>query len=147
MRLLANVLWFLLAGLPLFVGYFVAGTLMCLTIVGLPFGVQAFKLALFTAWPFGRVVVSLPHESGCLSVVFNVLWLLIAGIWLALWHLVAGVLLCLTIIGIPFGLASFRMAGLALVPFGKTVMTVEELRRLQRPPTVYLGALEAPRRR
>jgi uncharacterized membrane protein YccF (DUF307 family) len=144
MRLLGNILWFLLAGLPLFLGYFVAGVLMCVTVVGLPFGVQAFKLALFSAWPFGRVVVSLPHDSGCLSVVFNILWLIFAGIWLALWHVIAGLLLCVTIIGIPFGLASFRMAALALTPFGKTVMTVEELRRLQTPHTVFLAALGPP---
>jgi uncharacterized membrane protein YccF (DUF307 family) len=147
MRLLGNILWFILAGLPLFLGYFVAGALMCATIVGIPFGVQAFKLALFTAWPFGRVVVALPGDSGCISVVFNILWLIFAGIWLALWHLFAGLLLCLTIIGIPFGLASFRMAALALTPFGKTVMTVEELRGLRTPHTVFLGALEAPRAR
>lgn len=147
MRLLGNLLWFLFAGLPLFCGYFVAGVLMSLTVIGLPFGVQAFKLALFAAWPFGRVVVALPHDAGCISVFFNLLWLVCAGIWLALWHLIAGVLLCLTIVGIPFGLASFRLASLALTPFGKTVMTVEELRRLQTPHTIVLAALPRPHTR
>jgi uncharacterized membrane protein YccF (DUF307 family) len=138
-QLLGNILWFLLAGLPLFVGYLVAGLAMCVTIVGIPFGLQAFKLAVFSAWPFGQVVVELPHESGCLTVIGNVIWLLIAGIWLALWHLVAGVLLCLTLIGIPFGIASFRMAALALTPFGKTVLTEDEARRLQTPYTMVVG--------
>lgn len=141
MRLLGNILWFLFAGLPLFLGYLAAGLAMCVTIVGIPFGLQAFKLAVFAAWPFGRVVVALPHETGCLTVVGNLLWLVFAGIWLALWHIVAGVLLCLTIVGIPFGLASMRMAGLALTPFGKLVLTEDEASRLRAPHTVYLGAI------
>lgn len=144
MQLLGNVLWFIFAGLPLFLGYLVAGLVMCVTIVGIPFGLQSFKLAGFAAWPFGRVVVDLPHESGCLMVLGNLLWLVFAGIWLALWHVVAGLLLCLTIIGIPFGLASIRMAGLALTPFGKAVLTVEEAARLHGPHRVYLGAMTRP---
>lgn len=93
MRLILNLLWLLIAGLPLFLGYALAGAVLCLTIIGLPFGVQAFKLALFAAWPFGRVVVSVPGDGGALSAVGNILWLLVAGIWLALGHLIAGVLL------------------------------------------------------
>jgi len=144
-RLIGNILWFIIAGLPLFLGYFGAGLAMCLTIIGIPFGVQAFKLALFCAWPFGRVVVSLPQDSGCLTPVMNLLWLVLAGLWLALWHVCAGLLLCLTIVGIPFGVASIRMAGLALTPFGKTVMTAQELQQFHAPHTVYLHALTPPR--
>lgn len=145
MQLVGNVLWFVFAGLPLFLGYLVAGLAMCVTIVGIPFGLQAFKLAVFTAWPFGRVVVEVPRASGCLTVIGNLLWLVFAGIWLALWHLVAGLLLCLTIIGIPFGVASIRMAGLALTPFGKIVLTEEEAARMTGPHSVYLGAMPRPR--
>lgn len=137
MRLLGNLLWFLLAGVWLFVGYLWAGIVMCVTIVGIPFGIQAFKLALFCAWPFGRVVVQLPGDGGALSGIGNVLWLIFAGLWLAIGHLIAGVLLCLTIVGIPFGVACMRMAGLALVPFGKTILTAEEAARLHAP--VYLA--------
>jgi uncharacterized membrane protein YccF (DUF307 family) len=143
-RLILNLLWLLIAGLPLFLGYALAGAVLCLTIIGLPFGVQAFKLALFAAWPFGRVVVSVPGDGGALSAVGNILWLLVAGIWLALGHLIAGVLLCLTIIGIPFGIASIRLAGLALTPFGKSILTVEEERRLHAPHTVFIPAMSPP---
>lgn len=145
MQLLGNILWFIFAGLPLFLGYLVAGLAMCVTIVGIPFGLQAFKLAVFSAWPFGRVVVELPHETGCLTLIGNLLWLVIAGVWLALWHIVAGLILCLTIIGIPFGLASFRMAVLALLPFGKSILTQDEARRLQGPYTLIVGPLGGDR--
>ena len=146
MQLLGNILWFVLAGLPLFLGYVASGVTMCLTIVGIPFGIQAFKLAIFSAWPFGRVVVELPHESGCLTVLGNLVWLFLAGLWIALWHLVAGILLCLTIVGIPFGIASFRMAGLALTPFGKTILTEDEARRLQTPYKLIVGPMGGPAR-
>lgn len=144
MRLILNLLWFLVAGLPLFLGYALAGTLLSLTIIGLPFGVQAFKLALYAAWPFGRVVVSFRGGGGALSVVGNIVWLLVAGLWLALGHVLAGILLCLTIVGIPFGVASMRLAGLALTPFGKSVLTVEEERRLHAPHTVFIPAMSPP---
>ncbi|WP_276599025.1 YccF domain-containing protein [Nannocystis sp. SCPEA4] len=145
MRLILNVLWFLVAGLPLFLGYFAAGVVLCLTIIGLPFGVQAFKLALFAAWPFGRVVVSVPGDGGALSAIGNLLWLIFAGIWLAIGHLLAGLILCLTIIGIPFGIACMRLAGLALTPFGKTILGVEEERRMHQPHQVVVPAMSLPR--
>jgi uncharacterized membrane protein YccF (DUF307 family) len=143
-RLILNLLWFLVAGLPLFLGYFAAGIVLCLTIVGLPFGVQAFKLALFAAWPFGRVVVSMPGDSGALSAIGNLLWLIFAGIWLAIGHLLAGMLLCLTIIGIPFGIASMKLAGLALTPFGKSILGVEEAQRLHGPHRIIVPAMSPP---
>ena len=145
MRLLGNLLWFVLAGFWLFCAYVGAGVVQCLTVIGIPFGIQSFKLALYAAWPFGRVVVATPAASGGLSCLGNLIWLVLGGIWLALGHLLAGLLLCLTIIGIPFGVACMRMAGLALTPFGKTVLTVEELARLQGPYTVVVPALGAPR--
>ncbi len=146
MRLLGNLLWFLLAGLWLFLGYVGAGVVQCLTIIGIPFGIQSFKLALFAVWPFGRVIVTLPGDGGGLSCLGNIVWLVLGGFWLALAHVVAGLLLCLTIVGIPFGVACMRMAGLALAPFGKSVLTVEELVRLRQPYTLVVPALDRPRR-
>jgi uncharacterized membrane protein YccF (DUF307 family) len=142
LQLLGNILWFICAGLPLGVGYVLAGVLMCLTVVGIPFGIQAFKLAALAVWPFGQVVVRLPNDTGGLSTIGNILWLVFAGIWLAIGHLAAGVLLCLTIIGIPFGIASMRLAGLALTPFGMTVMTKDEARRLHGRHQLVFGSID-----
>ncbi len=146
MRLLANLLWFLLAGSWLFLAYLGAGVVQCLTIIGIPFGLQSFKLALFTAWPFGRAVITLPGDGGGLSCLGNLVWLLLGGIWLALAHLLAGVVLCLTIVGIPFGIACMRMAALALSPFGKSIVTIDELARLRQPYTLVVPALGAAHR-
>ena len=145
MRLIGNLLWFVVAGMWLFCAYVSAGVVQCLTIIGIPFGIQSFKLALFTAWPFGRAVVTMPGEDSGLSCLGNVLWLVLGGIWLALAHLLVGLLLCVTIVGIPFGVACMRMAGLALAPFGKTVLTVEEVARLREPYTMVVPALGGPR--
>ena len=122
MRTIGNLLWLVLAGIWLSIGYLVAGVICCITIIGTPFGVQSFKLAGYALWPFGRVVVRRPDANDGVSVIANVIWLVFGGIWLALGHVVAGLLLCITIIGIPFGVASFKMAGLALVPFGKEIV-------------------------
>ena len=121
MKTLANLLWFVLAGVWLAIGYVIAGVLMCILIITIPFGKQAFKLANYALWPFGRKVVESP-ESGPASTIGNLLWLLLAGIWLAIGHLVTGALLCITIIGIPFGIANFKMVPLALLPFGKRIV-------------------------
>ena len=126
MRTIGNILWLILAGIWLAIGYAIAGLLVCLTIIGIPFGVQAFKLALFSLWPFGRTVVRKP-EGGCLEVGFNVVWLVLFGWALFLLHLVAGVLLCLTIIGIPFGIQVFKLSVLALWPFGRTIVDADDL--------------------
>ncbi|MET0909140.1 MAG: YccF domain-containing protein, partial [Ilumatobacteraceae bacterium] len=122
MRTIGNILWFVLAGLWMAIGYVIAGVIQCITIIGIPFGLQSFKLARYALWPFGRVVVQRIDRDPGLSCVGNVIWLLLGGVWLALGHLFTGVLLCITIIGIPFGIASFKLAGLALVPFGKQVV-------------------------
>jgi uncharacterized membrane protein YccF (DUF307 family) len=120
-RLLGNVIWLLLAGLWLAIGYAFAGVVNCLTIIGIPFGIASFRLAGYVLWPFGRVVVARPTAGG-LTFVGNVVWFFLGGVWLALGHLLAGIVLCLTVIGIPFGIASFRMAGLALAPLGKDIV-------------------------
>lgn len=120
LRVILNLIWLILAGVELAVGYVIGGLLMIMTIIGIPFGLQAFKLAGFTLWPFGRAVI--PVESGAFTVVGNLLWLILAGWWLAAAHFLFGVLLFVTIIGIPLGVASFRMASLALWPFGRQIV-------------------------
>jgi uncharacterized membrane protein YccF (DUF307 family) len=121
MNLLGNILWIIFGGLELALGYFVGGIVLCITIVGIPFGFQAFKIGAFALLPFGRTTVVCPGGNGCLSTLLNILWLVTFGICLALGHLVVGVLLCITIIGIPFGLQHFKLAGVALTPFGREV--------------------------
>jgi uncharacterized membrane protein YccF (DUF307 family) len=118
---IGNVLWLLLAGIWLAIGYAVSGLVLCITIIGIPFGVQAFKLAGFSLWPFGRSVVRRP-AGGCLETGFNLVWLVIFGWGMFLAHLVAGALLCITIIGIPFGVQAFKLSVLALWPFGREVV-------------------------
>jgi uncharacterized membrane protein YccF (DUF307 family) len=121
--LVLNVLWLVLAGFWLCLAYLCAGIVLCITIIGIPFGIQSFKLAGYALWPFGRVVVQRFDRDPALSCVGNVLWFVLSGLWLAIGHVITGLLLCLTIIGIPFGIASFKLAGLALVPFGKVVVS------------------------
>ena len=130
MRVILNILWLVLAGVWLAVAYVVAGLLMCVTIIGIPFGLQAFKLAGYALWPFGRVLAPAAGRVRGLSAIANVLWFVLAGWWLALAHLATGILLCLTIIGIPLGVASFKMAGAALVPFGKEIVSLTDVSRL-----------------
>ena len=120
--LILNVLWVVFSGFWLFLGYLFAGVIQCITIIGIPFGVQSFKLAGFALWPFGRSVVQRPSASTSLSLVGNIIWIVLSGIWLALAHLVLGVLLCITIIGIPLGLGNFKLIPLALAPFGKDIV-------------------------
>lgn len=117
-----NILWLVLSGFWLFLGYLFAGILQCITIIGIPLGVQSFKLAGFALWPFGRSVVKRPGASTSLSLVGNVIWLVLSGIWLAIAHALLGVLLCITIIGIPLGLGNFKLIPLALTPFGKDIV-------------------------
>jgi uncharacterized membrane protein YccF (DUF307 family) len=121
MRLVLNVLWLVLAGFWMFLGYLVAGVLWCLTILGIPFGIAAFRIGLFALWPFGRTIVDKPG-AGVGSGIGNVLWFVLSGLWLAIAHAVTGVLLCLTVIGIPLGLASFKMIPISLFPLGKDIV-------------------------
>ena len=126
LRLIGNLLWLVLAGWAMFLSYLVAGALLCITIIGIPFGVAAFRLAFFVIWPFGRVAVHDPDRVPGVSAIANVLWFILAGWRLALGHLVTGVLLCLTIIGIPFGIQSFKLAGLALAPLARRVVPADD---------------------
>lgn len=135
MRFVLNVIWLVLAGLWLAIGYLIAAVLLTITIIGVPFAVQAVKLAIYALWPFGKTLVPSPTRSAGLSVIGNVLWFVLAGWWLALSHLLTGCLLCLTIIGIPLGIADFKMASAALAPFGKQIVSKSEVRYAPTPLT------------
>jgi uncharacterized membrane protein YccF (DUF307 family) len=122
MNLLLNILWIIFGGgIILFFEYLIGGTVLCITIVGIPFGLQCFKLAVFAIVPFGSKVVETEHAGGCLSILFNVLWILLFGLGIAVTHLVLALLFAITIIGIPFAVQHVKMAGLAITPFGKRI--------------------------
>jgi len=124
-RLILNVIWFVLAGLWLAITYLFAALLMFILIITIPFALQAVKLAMFALWPFGRTVVKRP-DAGAPSAIGNVLWLVLAGWWLALTHLITGLLLCITIVGIPLGLGNLKLIPIALWPFGREIVPIEE---------------------
>lgn len=122
MSLLGNILWIVLGGgIILFLEYLIAGLLLCATIIGIPFGFQCIKISLLALIPFGRKIVEDEKGTGCLSTVMNVIWILIGGIWIALTHLIFAVLCAITIIGLPFAKQHLKLAGLALMPFGKVI--------------------------
>jgi uncharacterized membrane protein YccF (DUF307 family) len=123
MRLLLNILWIILGGgIILFFEYLIGGLILCITIVGIPFGLQKFKIAIFALAPFGKKVTDGPNSGGCLTIFFNVLWILTGGIWIAVTHLALALVFAITIIGIPFATQHVKMAGLAVAPFGKRVI-------------------------
>ncbi len=132
LRTLLNLVWLVLHGWMLALAYALAGVVACLLVVTIPFGIAAFRLAGFVVWPFGRTTVRAPG-AGVASAVGNLVWFLVAGWWLALLHLVAGVAFCLTIVGIPFGVASFKLAAVGLFPLGKRVVETS-------PPRDWLHA-------
>lgn len=121
MTLLLNVLWFLLGGFLVCLAYLLGGIVLCLTIVGIPFGLQAFKLARAVAAPFGTKVVEREGASGCLPVVLNLIWILLPGLELALVHLVLAIVLGITIVGLPFARQHVKLVPLALMPFGRGI--------------------------
>ena len=127
MKTLLNIIWLIFAGAWMALGYLVAAVLLAITIIGLPFAKQSLKLGGYALWPFGRALVQSPTRHKGLSVIGNVLWFVLAGWWLALGHVLTGIALCLTIIGIPLGIADIKMAGAALVPFGRRVVSAREL--------------------
>lgn len=121
MKLLGNILWIVFGGFFVSLEYFVGGLLSCITIIGIPFGLQLFKLALLALVPFGQKVEYREQEPGCISTLFNIIWIFTGGIAICLTHLFFGFLLCITIIGIPFGKQHFKLMRLAFTPFGKTL--------------------------
>ncbi|WP_251623771.1 YccF domain-containing protein [Odoribacter lunatus] len=121
MKTFGNIIWLLFGGILTALEYFISSIILCITIIGIPFGLQTLKLGILALWPFGREIVHKECASGCLSLIMNIFWLLCGGIWIALSHLFFGILLCITLIGIPFGLQHFKLATLALTPFGHDV--------------------------
>lgn len=123
MSVIGNIIWILCGGLIAALEYMVGGVLMCLTIVGIPFGFQLFRLGLLALLPFGQTSVVEPRETGCLSTVMNIIWILIGGVWISLTHLGFGLLLCITIVGIPFGMQHFKLMSMAFTPFGRRIVS------------------------
>jgi len=121
MRTLLNLIWLVLAGFWLAVGYVLAGLVCCILIITIPFGIASFRIANYALWPFGRTIVD-RSGAGAGSMLGNIIWVIVAGWWLALGHLVTGIALCVTIIGIPLGLANFKLIPISLLPLGKEIV-------------------------
>ncbi len=122
MNFLGNLIWLIFGGFFAAVGYFLGGIVLCCTIVGIPWGIQCFKLAGLVLWPFGKKVVSDSSTTGCLSVFANIIWILVGGIGVTINHLIWGALLYISIIGIPWGRQHFKLLEISLIPFGKRVV-------------------------
>ncbi len=135
MRFVANVIWFVFAGLWLFIAYAFAAVICFVLIVTIPFGVAALRIGVFALWPFGHAVVPQPGK-GTGSALGNIIWFVLCGWWLALGHLITGIALCLTIIGIPFGIANFKLINVSLRPFGREIVSADEARRRAAAGTV-----------
>jgi uncharacterized membrane protein YccF (DUF307 family) len=124
-QLLLNLIWLIFGGLVLALGYAVAALVMLILIITIPFGIAAGRMAMFCVWPFGHTLVR-RDDAGVGSFIGNVIWFVFAGWWLALGHLVTGVLMCLTIIGIPLGLANFKLIPVSLTPLGRRIVDVDQ---------------------
>jgi uncharacterized membrane protein YccF (DUF307 family) len=122
MNLIGNIIWLIFGGLISALGYFIGGLVLCLTIIGIPFGLQCFKLAGLVLWPFGKTVVSSSSNEGCLTILLNIIWIICGGIWVAATHIIFGLLFYITIIGIPFGRQHFKLVEISLMPFGKRII-------------------------
>ncbi|MFC4720070.1 YccF domain-containing protein [Enterococcus lemanii] len=121
MTFLGNLIWFIFGGFIGGVSWFIAGCLWCITIVGIPIGLQCFKFASLSMWPFGKEVV---YSNSSTSLIVNLIWLIVSGLPIALGHLVSGLFLMITIIGIPFAQQSFKLARLAIAPFGARIVPI-----------------------
>ena len=126
MRVVLNVIWLLLAGIWLAIAYAVLGLICFVLIITIPFGIASWRIAGYALWPFGRTVIR-RSDAGIGSAIGNVIWVIVAGIWLAIGHLVTGILLCLTIIGIPLGIADFKMIPISLLPLGREIVPVDDI--------------------
>ena len=120
MNFLGNLIWLIFGGLIGAISWFLAGCLWCVTIIGIPVGLQCFKIAGLSLWPFGKQVI---YSNSSMSLLVNIIWLIVSGLPLAIGHFISGLFLCITIIGIPFGRQSFKLAQLALMPFGARVVS------------------------
>jgi uncharacterized membrane protein YccF (DUF307 family) len=125
MRFLLNIIWVVLCGFWMAIGYVLAGIVCCILIITIPFGIASFRIAGFALWPFGRTVVSKPM-SGAPSFIGNVIWFIFAGLWLAIAHFVTGIALFITIIGIPLALANFKLIPVSLAPLGKDIVRLDD---------------------
>jgi uncharacterized membrane protein YccF (DUF307 family) len=123
MNFLGNLIWLIFGGIVIAIEYFIGSIILMITIVGIPFGLQTLKMASMSIWPFGRDTVVHERASGCLHIIMNIIWLLTGGIWIAITHAVFGLILCITIIGIPFGLQHFKLTAIALSPFGRDIVS------------------------
>jgi uncharacterized membrane protein YccF (DUF307 family) len=121
LRTVGNLVWLVVVGWALALAHVVAGVLACVLIVTIPFGIASFRIAGYTLWPFGRTVVDKP-SAGAGALLGNIIWIVFAGWWLALGHLTTGIALCLTIIGIPLGVANFKLIPVSLLPLGKEIV-------------------------
>lgn len=121
MKILGNIVWLALGGLIVSIGYYLAGLILCVSIIGIPFGLQLFKFGTLSLWPFGHDVVNGPGEPGCLSVLMNLVWVLFGWWEIALVHLVFGLVFCITIVGFPWGVQHFKIAIASIFPFGKEI--------------------------
>ena len=139
MRVILNVIWFVLAGLWMAIAYAIAALIMFILIITIPFGVAALRIGIFALWPFGKTVVR-RTDAGAGSAIGNVLWFLLAGWWLIIGHVITGLLLCLTIIGIPLGLANFKLIPVTFRPFGRDIVSIEEAERRGLPQQVTMPA-------
>ena len=126
MRTLLNIIWLVLCGFWMALAYVIAGIICCILIITIPFGIASARIALFCLWPFGRTMVRRP-DAGAGSLIGNVIWFVLAGWWLAIGHVITGVLMCLTIIGIPLGLANFKLIPISLFPLGKDVVSADSV--------------------
>ena len=118
-----NLIWLIFGGLIIAIEYLIGSIILMITIVGIPFGIQTLKMASLSLWPFGRDTVVHSRASGCLYILMNIIWLLTGGIWIAITHAIFGLILCITIIGIPFGLQHFKLTAIALSPFGRYIVS------------------------
>jgi uncharacterized membrane protein YccF (DUF307 family) len=122
LKFLGNIIWLVFGGLATAIGYFLGGIAMMVTIIGIPFGFQMIKIGSLALWPFGRTFeVEKGELPGCLFTLLNIIWFFIAGLWISLTHVIFGFILFITIIGIPWGLQHFKLAGFAISPFGRKV--------------------------
>lgn len=127
MRIVLNIIWLVFGGLWLALGYFLAGVICCILIVTIPFGIAAFRIGVYALWPFGKTVVDKP-TAGVGSLIGNVIWLVLCGIWLAIGHVVSAVAMAITIIGIPLAVANLKMIPISLMPLGKDIVDVGTVR-------------------
>jgi len=129
-RLVLNIIWFVLCGIWMAIAYTLAALICFILIITIPFGIASLRIAVFALWPFGKTVVKKP-EAGVLTGVGNVLWFVFCGWWLMLGHLITGVALCLTIIGIPLGLANFKLIPVSLLPLGREIVPTDQLHTVE----------------